>query len=85
MKSNRWVLIISIACVLVLAVLLFVLQYRASLICMLFPIVCGISVYRGCGKDKEKKKIDHKLNVAAFVSSIFLFIASIFFSAMMLR
>lgn len=85
MNLNRWALTLIAACVLALAVVLFVLQYRASLICMVFPIVCGISLYREREKKKEKSQLAHKLNVIGFVVSICLFIASIFFNAMMLR
>ena len=85
MKLNRWVLIAGVAFVFALAVVLFILQYRLSLVCMSFPIVCGVQCYHELGKKNEESKFNYKLNFAAFVASIFLFIASIFFNAMMLR
>ena len=52
MKPNRLVLILSVVCVLALAVVLFLLQYRASLVCMIFPIFGAVSLYRERGKNE---------------------------------
>ena len=81
MKSNRWVLISSVALVLALTVILFLLKYRISLVCMVFPIAAAISLYR----EQGKKDNEHKLNVIIFIVSICVFIASIVFNFAMLR
>jgi len=85
MKPNRLVLILSVVCVLALVVALFLLQYRASLVCMIFPIFGAVSLYRERGKNEENSKLNHKLNVIAFIVSICIFLASIVFNAMVLH
>ena len=85
MKSNRLIFILSVVCVLVLAVVLFLLQFHASLVCMILPIFGAVLLYRERGKNEENNKLNHKLNVIAFVVSICIFIASIVFNIAMLH
>ena len=80
-KFNRWVLILSVAFTLALAVILFLLQYRISLVCMMFPVASVICLCR----EQEKKGNEHKLNIIILIFSMFIFIASIVFNVAILH
>ena len=82
-KFNRWVLILSVAFTLALAVILFFLQYRISLVCMMFPVASVIYLCRE--QEKKDNKHNHKLNVIVFIVSMCVFVASIVFNVAILH